>query len=237
MCRVLALALCVMMLSVGVLGAHNNKHSTHAATNKLSKLRARASTQAKIKDSSMTAQMPAIGSDGTINYEYTCFSADGTLTSPAVSWSGAPADTVSYALALYQLTEGTTASFHIYWFMYNIDPSVTSLVDNCSVSNPDIGTLGVNNNHQNAYMAVCAGGGGLRYYFLTVYAMDKMVFENIDPSTASIDLFQSLYTDSILDSVTLSMHYDKDVDGPSEELSMKTKVKKVAASLTNNKKQ
>jgi len=166
-------------------------------------------------DPAFTVTTEATDEDGTVNYLYTCFSEDGTYTSPPVEWSGAPEETVSYALALYQSEENSVASYHIFWFMYNIDPSITSLVANCSQIDSSIGTVGVNNANTNDYFALCAGGGGLRYYYLTIYAMDSKVFVDVDPKTASIYLFDSLYADNVLESATVEMHYDKDVDGPS----------------------
>jgi len=166
-------------------------------------------------DDAFTVTSSAIEEDGTVDYLYTCFSEDGTYTSPPVEWSGAPEETVSYALALYQSEENSVASYHIFWFMYNIDPSITSLVANCSQADSSIGTVGLNNANTNAYFALCAGGGGLRYYYLTIYAMDSMVFTDADPKTASIYKFDELYADHVLESTTVEMHYDKDVDGPS----------------------
>lgn len=59
---------------------------------------------------------------GAIPAEHTC---DGTNPSPPLAWSGAPKNTVSYAIVMRDLTLGGSGNYH--WVIYDIGNNTTSL--------------------------------------------------------------------------------------------------------------
>jgi len=102
--------------------------------------------------------------------------AGGEDRSPALSWSGAPAGTKSYAVTLYD-PDAPTGSGFWHWAVYNIPASVTSLA--ADAGNPDAGLLPAgaitlpNEIRLERYLGAAPppGHGEHRYYF-TVTALD-----------------------------------------------------------------
>jgi len=60
---------------------------------------------------------------------YKGFGCTGGNISPALSWSGAPKDTKSFALSVYD-PDAPTGSGFLHWVVFNIPPDVTSLPKN-----------------------------------------------------------------------------------------------------------
>jgi phosphatidylethanolamine-binding protein (PEBP) family uncharacterized protein len=110
-----------------------------------------------------TLSSPALGADGRLPAEYTCDGASSTL---ALTWSGAPAGTVGYAVTMHHVAPDN--AIHAYWEVYNLPASVTSLVKNVT----GVGTLGTNSvNDRNEYAPPCSKGPGDKEYLYTVYAL------------------------------------------------------------------
>jgi gluconolactonase len=106
---------------------------------------------------------PDLGTDGRLPTEYTCDGASSTL---ALSWSGAPAGTQSYAVIMHH--NAPDNAIHWYWVLYNIPADVTSLARNMA----GIGMLGTNSvNDHNEYAPPCSKGPGDKEYIYTVYAL------------------------------------------------------------------
>jgi Raf kinase inhibitor-like YbhB/YbcL family protein len=106
---------------------------------------------------------PDLGSDGRLPVEYTCDGASSTL---ALSWSGAPAGTQSYAVIMHH--NAPDNAIHWYWVLYDIPANVNSLAKNIT----GIGTLGTNSvNDRNEYAPPCSKGPGDKEYIYTVYAL------------------------------------------------------------------
>ena len=106
---------------------------------------------------------PTVTQGGALPVEYTCDGASATL---ALSWSGAPAGTLSYAVIMHHIA--APDDIHWYWVLYNLSASVTSLAKNTS----GIGTLGNNSvNGRTEYSPPCSKGPGLKNYTYTVYAL------------------------------------------------------------------
>jgi len=165
--------------------------------------------QAKVKSSSLALASSNIASStGILDTEVTCFASTGYPATPQVSWSGAPSATASYALAFYQTSESAGASSHVFWFVYNIDSSVSAIDYNTTV-----GTVGLDDTNVVGYYAPCAGGGGERVFYMTLYALNTEVFSGQSASTVNYAAFLDLYTDAILDQTTLTTVYNKDTDG------------------------
>jgi len=115
---------------------------------------------------------------GTINAEqvFNGFGCTGNNISPALSWSGAPAATKSFAVTVYD-PDAPTGSGWWHWVIVNIPPSVTSLPKNAGdlkselapkgslQSRTDFGTQG--------YGGPCPPKGDKPHrYMFTVFAVD-----------------------------------------------------------------
>ena len=85
--------------------------------------------------SGFTLTSPTVVEGGRLPAEYTC---DGTASTLALSWSGAPAATQSFAVIMHTVASPT--DIHWYLVLYNIPARFTSLPKNFS----GIGTLGIN---------------------------------------------------------------------------------------------
>jgi gluconolactonase len=123
-----------------------------------------AETSMTIPDAAgFTLTSPDLGTEGRLPVEYTCDGASSTL---ALSWSGAPAGTQSFAVVMHH--NAPDNAVHWYWVLYNIPADVTSLAKNMT----GIGTLGTNSvNDGNEYAPPCSKGPGDKEYIYTVYAL------------------------------------------------------------------
>ncbi len=110
-----------------------------------------------------TLTSPDLPADGRLPVEYTCDGASSTL---ALSWSGAPPETVGYAVTMHHVAPDN--AIHWYWEVYNLPASVTSLAKNFT----GLGALGTNSvNDRNEYAPPCSKGPGDKEYIYTVYAL------------------------------------------------------------------
>lgn len=95
---------------------------------------------------------------------YTCYTSH--VTSPPLSWSGAPAATRSYALVVDDSSAPITP--YVYWVVFNISPDTTSLAQ----GQLPLGALQAQGSSGAAsYNAPCPAGRQHSYRF-TVYALD-----------------------------------------------------------------
>lgn len=104
------------------------------------------------------------GADGsTMSVEYTC---DGTASSPALSWSGAPSGTKEFALMITTLPVDGATRWN--WVLYGIPGITTSLVKDSSA----VGTVGTGSHGTvMTYDPPCPQGPGAKIYTITVYAL------------------------------------------------------------------
>jgi Raf kinase inhibitor-like YbhB/YbcL family protein len=112
--------------------------------------------------------------------------AGGQDRSPALSWSGAPAETKSYVVTVYD-PDAPTGSGFWHWAAYNIPASVTSLP--ADAGNPDAGLLPkeaatLPNEFRLARFLGAAppAGDGPHRYFFTVSALSIDALE-LDPNS------------------------------------------------------
>src|SRR5262249_17787661 len=77
---------------------------------------------------SLTLSSPDISEGATIAgaHVFRGFGCTGNNTSPALSWSGAPAGTKSFAVAIHD-PDAPTGSGWWHWVVFNLPPSVTAL--------------------------------------------------------------------------------------------------------------
>lgn len=100
----------------------------------------------------------------------------GADRSPELSWSGAPADTKSFVVTVYD-ADATTGSGFWHWAVANIPAATTSLPEGAgdpSGSGLPPGTFHVPNDARLAQYVGAAppAGGGPHRYFITVSALD-----------------------------------------------------------------
>lgn len=102
--------------------------------------------------------------------------------SPDLSWSGAPANTKSYAITIWDPDAPTGVGF-VHWVAFNIPASVTSLKEGAG-SQSDLGvgaTQGFTDYGFSKYGGPCPPTGDPpHHYHLTVYALDVERLEGLD---------------------------------------------------------
>ncbi|CAN5117827.1 hypothetical protein BH11ACT3_BH11ACT3_14380 [soil metagenome] len=126
--------------------------------------------------------------------------AGGDDRSPALSWSGAPAGTQSYAVTVYD-PDAPTGSGFWHWAVANLPASTTSLAQNAG--DPDAGllpegalTLPAEMRLSRYVGAAPPAGHGQHRYFFTVTALDVPVIE-IDPQATPALLGFMIFTQAI----------------------------------------
>lgn len=136
---------------------------------------------------------------GTMPTEYTC---DGAASSPALSWSGAPAGTKEFALMMTTLPVDGATRWN--WVLYGILGSTTGLARNSS----GVGTLGTGSHGTiMTYDPPCPQGPGAKMYTITLYALSA----SPTLSGTADQITGSVLTDAIssitLDKASLNMSY------------------------------
>jgi len=100
---------------------------------------------------------------GELPADYTC---DGSGSSPALSWSNAPAGTKEFALIMSTITVDGGIKFN--WVLYHIPFTAVGLIRNSST----VGTTGAGSNGATlAYEPPCSQGPGPKLYTFTIYAL------------------------------------------------------------------
>jgi Raf kinase inhibitor-like YbhB/YbcL family protein len=142
----------------------------------------------------MTLTSPDIRDGGTIANQqvFKGFGCTGDNISPALSWSGAPANTKSFAVSIYD-PDAPTGSGWWHWVVYNIPASTTSLPKDAGdiskglmpkgavQSRTDFGSAG--------YGGPCPPPGDKpHHYRITVFALDVDQLPNAKGDAASAAL-------------------------------------------------
>jgi phosphatidylethanolamine-binding protein (PEBP) family uncharacterized protein len=99
---------------------------------------------------------------GTLPAEYSC---DGAGSSPALSWSQAPAGTREFALMMTTIPVDGSTKWN--WVLYGIPGSTADLAKNSS----GVGILGACSRGTLAYEPPCSQGPGAKIYTFTLYAL------------------------------------------------------------------
>ena len=104
-----------------------------------------------------------VASDGMLPAKFTC---DGEGISPSLQWTGVPAGTKSFALAMHHVPrDGET---HVYWVLANIPLNINSIPQN----GKGVGVPGANTvNRGLGYAPPCSKGPGQKSYYITLYAL------------------------------------------------------------------
>jgi Raf kinase inhibitor-like YbhB/YbcL family protein len=97
--------------------------------------------------------------------KFTCYTSK--VTSPPLTWSGAPASTKSIAIVVDDASAPITP--YIYWIVFDISPDTTSIPLG---GLPSSARVALNSAGTAAYDAPCPSGGP-HSYRITVYALNK----------------------------------------------------------------
>lgn len=150
---------------------------------------------------SFTLSSPDAVQGGTLPAEYTCDGASATL---ALSWSGAPIGTQSYAVIMHHIA--SPEDIHWYWVLYDIPQEVTTLSKNSA----GIGTLGTNSvNGKTAYAPPCSKGPGPKVYTFTVYALSRQPELSVPASKVNRDVLLDAIRDITLANAELNVTYTR----------------------------
>lgn len=113
----------------------------------------------------MTLSSSAFHAGATIPKSHTC---DGGDVSPALSWSGAPAGTLSFAVVV----DDPDASGFTHWLLFNIPASTASLAEGLKPGTSPAGAAeGSNDFGSTGYRGPCPPSGTHRYSH-RLYALD-----------------------------------------------------------------
>jgi Raf kinase inhibitor-like YbhB/YbcL family protein len=119
---------------------------------------------------------------GEIPARYTC---DGDDISPRLAWSGAPADTKSFALIVDDPDAPDPAApkrTYVHWVLYDIPAGASGLPEGATASSLPRGTHeGKNDWGRTGYGGPCPPIGRHRYFF-KLYALDVLL-ANLGPIT------------------------------------------------------
>jgi len=149
---------------------------------------------------SFVLRSPEVANGGTLPADYT---GDGTGSTLPLQWSGAPAETKSYALLMHHLDpEGVTKS---YWILYNIPANVTSLPKNAK----GIGTLGASFKGIVGYEPPHSKGPGQKTYVLTLYALTAAPEITAASARVTYEVVVAAMQGKILASTDLSVTYTR----------------------------
>ena len=111
----------------------------------------------------LTLSSSAFKSGGEIPRQYTCEGAD---QSPALSWSGAPAGTKSFALIADD--PDAPSGLFTHWLLWNIPSQTNSIAE----GNAPKGVQGTNDFGKSGYRGPCPPPGVHRYSF-KIFALDR----------------------------------------------------------------
>ncbi len=153
---------------------------------------------------SMTLQSSEVANGGALPTEYTC---DGTAATLPLQWSGAPAETQSYAIIMHHIAPDGNKW---YWILYDIPANILSLAKNATGT----GTLGNNSvNGLAEYAPPCSQGPGEKTYTLTVYALSAAPQISVAPEQVSRDVLLAAMQGLILDTGELNVVYSRQGEG------------------------
>lgn len=134
----------------------------------------------------LTLTSSAFAQGQSIPDEYSC---KGSNISPALAWSGAPANTVSYALIMND-PDAPSGDF-VHWVIFNIPAISQSLAQGVShdPTFSDGAAQGKNSANRQYYAGPCPPSGTHRYFF-RLYALDTRL--DLPPGTTADQLRKAI---------------------------------------------
>lgn len=163
-------------------------------------------------DSAFSLRSPTVAPNSTLSNDqvYSGFGCNGKNISPALTWSGAPSGTKSFAVTVFD-PDAPTGSGWWHWVVYNIPATVTGLsvgAGNAGGKLPTGAVQGHTDFGTSGFGGACppAGDKPHRYVF-TAYALKS---ERIDaPDEASPAMVGFLIHANTLATASLTAHYGR----------------------------
>ncbi|HLI86446.1 MAG TPA: YbhB/YbcL family Raf kinase inhibitor-like protein [Bryobacteraceae bacterium] len=148
-----------------------------------------------------------ISDGGHIPSKYTC-AAGPNSPSPAIRWSGAPANTQSFTLILHDpdpVLGGSATNDVLHWAIYNIPGDATSLPEGVKPGDQADGAKQIQNQGRNAaYLGPCPPAGhGDHHYTFEIFALNSKL--DLPESASRADLMNAMNGKVIAKGVFIGM--------------------------------
>ena len=135
-----------------------------------------------------------------------------TAPSPAISWTGAPANTESYVVILHDpdpVLGGSAVNDVLHWAIFDIPGSATGLPEGVKMGEQADGSKNIKNmGNTNGYMGPCAPPGhGDHHYTFEVYALSAKL--GLPDTTSRADLMAAMNGKVIAKGVYIGMFGQK----------------------------
>ncbi len=140
----------------------------------------------------ITLKIAAYADGGVIPASVGC--ANGNMaTSPAMSWSGAPAATAAYAVILHDPDVAVQGDDVLHWAIYNIPATATGLPAAVPVkAQLDDGSMQINNIGQMpGFMGPCPPPPTVHHYVFEIYALNAKL-DPLPAATSRLDLIKAM---------------------------------------------
>lgn len=140
-------------------------------------------------DAMLSVTSESLREGGNIAMDYVFTGCGGKNTAPHLAWSGAPAETKSFAITCFD-PDAPTGSGYWHWLAFDIPAKVTSLTagegnDKSAAG----GKSGRNDYGMQAYGGPCPPKGDIpHHYIFTVYALDIEKLEGAGDGTSGATL-------------------------------------------------
>jgi phosphatidylethanolamine-binding protein (PEBP) family uncharacterized protein len=158
-----------------------------------------AQTAGNTSDFTLTSDAGVDG--GTMSVDYT---ADGSGSSPALSWSNAPEGTREFALMMTTIPVDGATKWN--WVLYGIPGTTTSLAKNGSGA----GIVGVGSHGNSlAYQPPASQGPGPKLYTFTVYALSESPQLPGSPDQVTGEVLTRAISSITLGSASLDLTYTR----------------------------
>ena len=162
------------------------------------------STDTILTKTIMTITSTAFQNDSAIPQKFTC---QGEDISPALAWSGAPAETQCFAL----LCEDPDApgGTYIHWVAYNIPSTERGLTENFPKRDklPNGTRQGINDFKQMGYGGPCPPPGKAHRYYFKLYALDAQI--NIPGEATRDQLLNAMHGHILAEGETMGTYMRK----------------------------
>lgn len=177
--RWLAVASAVMVMAlVSACGGA----STRTKVGKAADILAAIDTKATVDVSS-----PVLRNGERIPARFTC---DGTGISPAITWSGVPAEGVELAVVLDDRDAGAT---FVHWVLFDVDPASGGVPEDAVPA----GAHQARNSKTSGYNGPCPPKGSEHNYRLSVYALDEAMPSTLGDGADLLATLEALHERAI----------------------------------------